>query len=202
MNTITKTLDHIEKWEISINPLEENANEFWCLNYLWQGMALLAHQVQKFELIVQEKLDPSFTCSFSGNAIQLEGIPQDLITSYFDWYAVSACKYVKLICKIANNHGAALNKERTNSHAERIIPALVTYRDKIASKFCYTSHNKQDNKAEKMMSIMPQLTFDDNAFIVAAYQLLTHGSNSASLTKLSLTETHKILTERYIGSSQ
>lgn len=190
-------LDHEEKWEIEQHHVQQLTNEINSLANLMQGMDLLAYQVQKCEVVMHERLDPTLKYSISGNSPQLEGISIVLLQCFFDWYAVSACKYVKLIGKIAVYHN--ITNERADDYMKRIIPNIIMYRDKIGSKFCYTSHNKQDNTAEKIFSVMPQLTFEDNTFVVGAWKFATRGSNTQSIKSWSITETHNMLKKRYNG---
>ena len=88
-----------------------------------------------------------------------------------------------------------------NNYIRKVIPDVLSFRDKIAAHFALTKTDSRDNKAERMISIMPQLTFQENSFFVGSLKLTSKSSkgttNSEAIKPWSVTKTHECLCKRY-----
>lgn len=129
----------------------------------------------------------------------LESIPIGLLTCSFHWYAVSACQYVRTIGEIAYKQDS--KRPSSLEYTQRIIPAVKAFRDKVAAHFAWSSKNKEDNDAERFVSIIPPLTFTNDVFEVGSF-LVTKKSNnkissSEKILPWSISKIHKELSERY-----
>lgn len=190
-------LDHIDKISVPGDVFTEPANEYWALLCLREGLSFLNHQVAKCEDIVKQQYPPSqIKLACFGNHPLLECIPQTLITCAFHWYAISACQYVRTVGMIAYKKNSCVN-----DYISRVIPEILSFRDKVAAHFAWTKSDSRDNKAERMISIMPQLTFQDDSFFVASWMLTSKSSkettNSETIKPWSITKMHECLCNRY-----
>ncbi|MFC1783833.1 hypothetical protein ACFL02_09660 [Planctomycetota bacterium] len=190
-------LDHIDNISVPEDVFSEPANEYWALICVQKGLSFLNHQVAKCEEIVNQRNAPSqikTTCF--GNDPRLEGIPRDLLTCAFHWYAISACQYVRTVGTIEYE-----NDRDVNGYIRKVIPDVLSFRDKVAAHFAWTKSHSSDNKAERMISIMPQLNFQENSFFVGSWKLTNTSSgettNSEAIKPWSVTKTHECLCNRY-----
>jgi len=134
-----------------------------------------------------------------GNAPGLEGIPQGLLTCLFHWYAVTACQYVRTVGAIACKHG--LTSDTPHKYVTKVIPEVLAFRNKVAAHFAWTTKHQQDSEAERQVSIMPPLTFENGIFCVGSLTLTVRKSGKVSgsreIKPWSITEVHADLCERY-----
>lgn len=210
----TTTLDYIENIVVPGDVFHEPANEYWALACLWDGMRYLYTQAFNTEEIVREriksdqvklfsfddgKLDPDGL--FIGGRLPegLKDISTALLTSSVQWYAVSACQFVRLVGAIAKK----LDDSRPlpDDYAKPILPEVLPYRNKVAAHFVWSSENRRDNNAERLASILPQITYARGRFRTGSMTVsLRQGeksSNSGAIKEWSLTEVHEQLIKRY-----
>ena len=190
------TLDYIDKITVKGNPFAEPANEYYALICLRSGLGLLNHQAKRCEQIAKKQLDPTKRTVIYGG---LPGMPMPLLTCFFHWHSISACQYVRTIGAIAYRQD---NSRLTSlKYIESIIPEVKTYRDKIAAHFAWLTKSKHDNDAERLASIIPQVTWCEDSFQVQVFKISqTSGGKSSSSKALqpwSITKIHKRLQERY-----
>lgn len=190
-------LDHIANFSVSGDVFSKPANEYWALICLKKGLRFLNHQVAKCEENVKQQYDPSqikLTCF--GNDPLLAEIPQTLLTCAFHWYAISACQYVRTVGMIKYKKNSCVN-----GYIREVIPEVLSFRNKVAAHFAWTKSDSRDNKAERMISIMPQLTFENDSFFVGSFKLTSRRSgektNSEAIKPWSVTKTHECLCRRY-----
>jgi hypothetical protein len=210
----TTTLDFIDGIIVPGEPFKEPANEYWALVSLWEGMRFLHAQVARSEGITCERINSGEVKLFSfaderfraeevhfGGRLPdgLNDIPMALLTSAFQWYAISVCQFVRLIGAIAKrqDNGRPLPDE----YAKRIIPEVLTYRNKVAAHFAWSSDNKRDNDAERLLSVLPALTFSRARFrtgsMTVSLRRSGEVSKSSAIQEWSLTEIHDRLISRY-----
>jgi hypothetical protein len=93
------------------------------------------------------------------------------------------------------------SRPKPHVYACAILPEVVAFRDKVAAHFAWSTKNKQDNAAERLASILPPLSFEDDSFCVGAMQIGLSGSgnssNSKSIGMWSLRKVHDSLRLRY-----
>ena len=194
-------LDHIDNIVVPGDVFREAANEYWALFCLTKGLFCINNYVLSFEKSVIDRLKSKNMkeAFLSGNSPEFEGIPLDILTCFFHWYAVSACQYVKTIGAIASlqNNDRSLPPEYVKS----VIPEVLTFRDKVAAHFAWTTKHSQDNEAERIASIMPPVSFSNDAFFVGMWtvSLSKNGksTNSSTIKPWSITKIHRRLCERY-----
>ena len=82
-----------------------------------------------------------------------------------------------------------------------MIPDILAFRDKVAAHFAWSTENKRDSDAERLASIIPPLTFMDDAFYVGTCTVNVRSggqsSDSSAMRPWSVTKAHKRLRERY-----
>lgn len=192
-------LDHIDNIRVEGNVFECPSNEYYALVCLWEGMEFLYNQAKRCDVIVQNRLDPNMVYHLYGNAQEFNGINMRLLSTSFQWYSVSACQYVRLVGAI--NHKQDNTRQEAQQYTKDIIPEVIAFRDKIGSKFAWSTKNKQDNPAERAFSVMPQLSFIDDSFYTSS-MTLTIGdsktsSDSSALEPWSISRIHEKLRQRY-----
>ena len=149
--------------------------------------------------MVRNRLDPKKRFWIMGNSPELTGIPKGLLTCAFHWYAISACQYVRTVGAIANRHDNTL--PRPLDYVKAVIPEVLAFRDKVAAHFAWTTKHKQDSDAERLASIIPSLTFDDDSFFIGSLEIGIKRSgkttDSREIQPWSITKTHKRMCKRY-----
>lgn len=197
----TTILDHIEGIAVPADVFAQPANEYSALLSLRDGLEFLARQASKCDEAARQQLDPGGNLEiFSyGNNPSLRGIPFGLLTCAFHWYAVTACQYVRLVGAIAYQMDA--NRPLPPKYVGMVIPEVLAFRDKVAAHFAWTSRHGQDTDAERALSVMPQITFQNYSFFVGAWTLHLRAkgkeSNSSSIQPWSIAEIHARLRKRY-----
>lgn len=193
------TLDHIDRITVLGNPFAEPANEYYALLCLRTGLEFLYRQAEKCDQIALKQLDPNKQYFSFGNSPLLTGIPYQLLTCAFNWYSISACQYVRTVGTIAclQDNSRPIPPEYVKS----VIPEVLAFRDKVAAHFAWSSKHSQDNEAERLASIIPQVAFLKDTFQV---QVLTvskvssgKSSNSKVMQPWSITKIHQRLRKRY-----
>ena len=193
------TLAHIDRITVPGNPFAEPANEYYALLCLRTGLEFLYRQAEKCDQIALKQLDPNKQYFSFGNSPLLTGIPYQLLTCAFHWYSISACQYVRIIGAIAylQDNSRPIPPEYVKS----VIPEVLAFRDKVAAHFAWSSKHSQDNEAERLASIIPQVAFFEDTFQVQALTLskVSSGksSNSNVMQPWSITKIHRRLRGRY-----
>jgi hypothetical protein len=122
-----------------------------------------------------------------------------LLICSFQWYAVTACQYVRTVGGIA--HNLNLKLQNGAEYVKDVIPDVLMFRNKVAAHVAGIASNKDDNEAERFASILPQLTFQDDSFYAAGFEVTLYADGkTTSSTKLkpwSLCKVHEQLVKRY-----
>jgi len=195
------TLDHVDNIKISSDVFAKPTNEYWALLSLRQGLEFLNRQVGECNKIVRQRVNPDekLHIMVSGNCPEFEGVPLGLLTCAFHWYAVTACQYVRVVGAIAYRQDA--NRPLPPKYIEGVIPEVLAYRDKVAAHFAWAARHGQDTDAERLVSIMPSLTFVNDSFYVGGWNLSVRSggksSDSRTIRQWSLTDIHERLRGRY-----
>lgn len=196
---LNTTLDYIDNIVVKGDPFAEPANEYYALICLRAGLDLLYRQAIKFDKIALEQLEPSKKYAIYGGGPLIAGIPYPLLTCFFQWYSVSACQYVRTVGAIACLQDSS--HPRPPQYVRSVIPEVLAYRDKVAAHYAWSTKNKQDNEAERLASIIPQITFSIDTFQVQAFTVSKGGGGKKSTSKAmqpwSITKIHERLRERY-----
>ena len=193
------TLDHIDNIIVDGNPFAEPANEYYALLCLRTGLEFLYRQAVKCDQIALKQLDPDKKYLSFGNSPLLTGIPYQLLTCAFHWYSVSACQYVRTVGTIAYRQ----DNSRPNSleYVKSVIPEVLAYRDKVGAHYAWSMKHDEDNEAERLASIIPQVAFFKDTFQVQALTVSKvsggKSSNSKVMQPWSITKIHQRLQERY-----
>jgi hypothetical protein len=197
------------------NPSDMFYNEIQTLKYLSVGLRYIFAQVYRIEQEILRKAENTDECilrsmplevknafknqmaglhiqSF-GNDPSLPWVPRDLIACAFHWYAVSVYNYVSLVGWLAN-----LDPKK---YANKIIPQVVTFRNKVAAHFARWNPRKDDTTADLDMSVLYPIVFCDDAFYVGVWKLtkksISGESSNTHDLRWSLTKTHLELVLRY-----
>lgn len=192
-------LDYIDNITIEGKPFVEPTNEYYALLSLRTGLSHLYRFAKRCDEVCISQLDPIKKWLFIGNIPDITGIPYPLLTCVFQWYAISSCQYVRTIGTIAYRQG----KSRSTSlkYLNSVIPEVKAYRDKVAAHFAWLTKSDHDNNAERLASIIPQVSFDRDSFYVGAFTISLGSRGKMTTSKeikpWSIVKIHKILQERY-----
>ncbi len=193
------TLDYVDNITVNGNPFVEPSNEYYALIYLRSGLGQLYRLAKKCDEECLSQLDPKKKYMFWGNVPEVTGIPYPLLTCAFQWYAISACQYVKTIGTIAYRQ----DNTRTTPlvYLNSIVPEVKVYRDKVAAHFAWLTKSNHDNEAERLASIIPQVSFIEDSFHVGAFKVSVGSKGKTSTSKeimpWSIVKIHRRLQERY-----
>ncbi len=199
--TETTTLDHVDQITIPGRVFDQPANEYWGLVCMWHGMEFLYRQAAKADQLVKQRFNLGGNVTFFslGNVPDMPQIPMALLTCGFHWYAVSACQYVRTVGAIAYRQDTSRPKPR--AYVEAVIPEVLAFRDKVAAHFAGMTQNKNDNDAERLASIIPPLTIENDAWHVAGITVAMTNGNGVSASEVlkpwSLSRVHERLRARY-----
>ena len=189
-----------KKIEVPGDVFAEPVNEYWALQCLRHGLFFLAAQVARIDEAVRQRVNPDgkFKMFIGGNDPAFSGVPMGLLTSAFDWYAVSACKYVQTVGAIA--YGQKRPKD-IRKYVKAVIPEVLAFRNKVAAHYAWTTGDERDNEAERVASILPQLAFDGDSFVVQGLKVFLRSggktSDSSASTPWSIMRIHERLSARY-----
>jgi len=187
-------LDHIDN--LCIPDDECYGNEVRSLRTLGIGLAFLNAQVASIEQKVRGTIPPYVRVFSYGNDPRFaQAMP--LIECAFHWYAVSGCNYVGLVGWLAKQIDPG--RPDPKQYVRDLIPAVVTYRNKVAGHFAKASPG-DDNLATLDASVLHSVAFSDDRFYAGVWRLTqtSQGTRSSSPDmRWSLTKTHTELVKRY-----
>jgi hypothetical protein len=82
-----------------------------------------------------------------------------------------------------------------------VMPDVLAFRDKVAAHFAWSTQHSKDNDAERLASILPPLSFEDDSFYVGGLTVTLHrdgkDSRSQSIAPWSICKVHERLRARY-----
>ncbi len=192
-------LDYIDNVTVQGKPFAEPGNEYYALICIRSGLGQLYRWARKCDEVCLSQLDPKKNYFFMGNVPEVSGIPHTLLTCAFQWYAISACQYVKTIGTIAYRQDNTGTKPLV--YLNSIIPEVKVYRDKVAAHFAWLTKNSHDNEAERLASIIPQVIFSKDSFHVGAMNISMGRRGKMTTSKeikpWSIVKIHRRLQERY-----
>lgn len=209
-------VDHVDGLDIPNELVSRYHNESLSLQHLWEGMGLLNHAVKKLEDRAQKQVEKGFVSEsmtediqsdsagkdvksfFLGNAPTLEWLPKGLLYCYFQWYAISACNYVRLLGWLLKQ-ADALRLDPTE-YVKDVIPDVKRFRDKIAAHFV-RADDDEEPRANKNASVMYQVGYTSGRFRTPILQVFTRAKGKESRSNIgnpwSLTEVHEQIRNRY-----
>jgi hypothetical protein len=196
---LTETvLDYIDNIVVPGNVFDKPANEYWALTYLRAGMEFLYRQAARCD----EQATPKSSLNvfmLGGFLHRAAGIPVELLTCSFHWYAMSAYQYALLVGAIAYRHDDS--RPLPDHYVEQAMPEIKAFRDKVAAHFAWAKRSKNDNPAERTASILPTLAFMGDSFhmpgMVVGQGRDGNTSTSDALRPWSVRKTHEALRHRY-----
>lgn len=198
-DTSHTTLDYIDNIVVPGNPFAEPANEYYALLCLRSGLELLYRQAIKYDKLALEQIDSTKQYYCIGNSPDLKGISYHLLTCFFHWYSISACQYVRTVGAIAylQDNSRPIPPEYVKS----VIPEVLSFRDKVAAHYAWSTKHSKDNEAEKLASIIPQVAFSIDSFqvqtLTVSRRVRGKSSNSKTMQPWSIAKIHERLRERY-----
>jgi hypothetical protein len=194
-------LDHIDNITVEGNVFEQPANEYWALFCLRQGMEFLYRQAQQCNRVMKQQANPHGNLKYvgMGNLPEMRAVPTPLLNCAFHWYAISACQYARTVGAIACRQDST--RPLPPHYVAAVMPEVLAFRDKVAAHFAWSTQHSKDNDAERLASILPPLTFEDDSFhvggLAVALRRAGKESNSQSIAPWSICRVHERLRSRY-----
>lgn len=210
-------IDYTKGLDFPDDKVKQYGNELQSLSNLWLGLSQLYDSTRRIEHKAKEQIEngdvlesmsPEVRKSFEGKDFRYFSVGNDpafkwlnkgLLYCLFQWYAVSACNYVRLV-------GWLCLKEvpqRTTQiqYVNSVIPNVLWFRDKIAAHFTRAGSDSRDTEADRATSVLYQVGFEDGRFYAPIWKLRIrrNGKENTSSNKApwSITETHEALMQRY-----
>jgi len=199
-------LDFKDKIELPDDMKTKFFNELQTLDNIWWGMCFIYGLTETIEKkanreisdgTVLQNMPPDVRQCFEGKQIRylsfgndpaLEWLDKGLLYSLFQWYAVSACNYVRLVDYLAKQ----INPEHQElvEYAKKVIPDVKWFRDKIAAHPARASNNKdkRDNEADRMGSVFYQVGFIGDRFRAPVWQVTVKKRGAEMFNKRSSLE--------------
>lgn len=194
-------IDAMEPLELSAERVEKHTNAIGALHRLAAGLAYLDTAVLEVEAVVRERFcerhGSNVRCVVFGNDPILVESRQDLVECYFHWYAVSLVNYVRAIAAMAFES----DKPARIAYQDKVLGNVAPFRDKIAAHFAGMTANQNDNDAERLVSLIPGVSWSDDRFVAAGFSTYVRKgdvrSESKAIGPWKLTEMHDDLCRRY-----
>lgn len=196
-------LDHVDMLELPDSMVGRCGNELCTLWNLAVGLDYLYRQVDKVERAMIDQVQGKLKIMTAGN---IPGVPNEmlaLVTCAFHWYGVSACNYAWLVGWLARQ--ADTNRRKPQKYAHDVIPAIVTYRHKVAAHLATVAPG-DDTPADIAATLLFPVTLTDEGFHVGGVSVTMtkdgHRTRSKHDFQWNLTATHRELRKRYWPQSE
>ena len=191
-------LDHIDNLELADAAVKRHGNELNSLRRLAEGLIALYHMVVKWEAQLTQPGNGDIRFMCFGNDPVLKQLPMGLVECVFHWYSVSAVNYVRLVARLL----AEYNRTRPspNDYVRRVLPEVLTYRNKVGAHFARASVDSRDSHADRQISVFPSIGWMDGRLRAGGLQLAMRKKGETSRSSAmnwSLTETHLQLARRF-----
>lgn len=192
-------LDQADRLALSAEHAGAYGNELAALRSLADGLVFLANQVAEAEERIAERLgwEPGQVVTLFGRHPAFGNMPQGLLSSFFLWYPVSLCNYVRLTGWLAHDG----NTSQADAYLRRVVPdQVIEYRNKVAAHFALVDPRPIDTAADREASVMLPITFLNGRLVARGFRLAVSREGEASKSTdlmWSVTETHEILSRRY-----
>ena len=131
-----------------------------------------------------------------GDLSDLAGVSTNRMECMFRWYAVTACDFVRVAVWIAE-----FDKQVREDYTQRVLGPVQSFRDKIGAHTSGVTVNGRDTDAERLASMIDQVTWFNDRFRVGIFAVRIQRGNktsdSSSIKPWSLTDFHLQLCDRY-----
>src|SRR5690242_4959546 len=194
-------LDHVDNIAVPGIVFEQPANEYWALLCLRSGMEFLYRQTRQCDQVMRQQVNPHGNLNYvgMGDLPEMRAVPTPLLTCAFHWYAISACQYARTVGAIARRQDAT--RPPPPHYVAAVLPDVLAFRDKVAAHFAWSTQNNKDNDAERLASILPPVTFEDDSFHVGGFTVALRRagkeSSSRSIAPWSICKVHERFQARY-----
>ena len=187
-------LDHTDNLRIAQPESDERFEELMALNRMAAGLWWLYQMVLDWERILSvEAQEDDVQLAIVGGI--LENKPMEVLSCAFQWYAVSACSYARLVSWLATG-----GSKSTRDYILKVMPTIYAYRNKIAAHLALTDP-RGDNEADLETSLMTQVIYSRGRLCAGSLTpILNPGENEITVSRdlsWSLTLAHQRLAPRY-----
>lgn len=149
-------LDFLEPLTVSAERRPGVQNLTATLDRLLGGMEFLYEQIRRKEEAVHaeaRRQGRELQGAWGGvDDLAPSGLDQDTICCAFDWYAINACRFFKLLAFVSDEK--INKKDEVNEYQRRVCGSVLKYRHKIAAHYALTDPRDEDNPADRYQSTM------------------------------------------------
>ncbi len=164
------------------------------LNRIGAGLWWIYQMVLDWErILVSEARAEDIQLAIVGGI--LENKPMEVLSCTFQWYAVSACSYARLVGWLKTG-----DPDAAREYTQSVMPRTFSFRNKIAAHLALTDP-RNDNEADLRTSVMTQIIYYQGRLCAGSLSPILNpgGKETAASRDLSwsLTLTHERLSARY-----
>ncbi len=194
-----RALDHLEN--ITIDTDKFPVLNLHALDYLPQGMHLLAASVRQQEIMIYQGDQRLSLWMPAGPWV-------GIITNWFGWFSISLCSYLRLIrllalmveqewstSEVRQPDNRKRIKDTCTEYVKRVAPAVYQWRNKVAAHPAITDPFVNDTLGTLELSIIVPVVYASPYFRAGAIQLEMHGESSA-LEEWAVTDVFERLSPR------
>ncbi len=173
--------------ELQNNLKEKYFNEFGFIECTFYGMECLFSKIRKLEGHAKPIIGFETLYETTSNNM--------FIRNAFNWYSVSACNLVEVIGYIFKNEQLILQSPK--NYVEKIVPEILSHRNKIAAHPVITRIDNRDSDVERQYSSMSCICNVSGRFMANYLMVTTEKESSANILPWSLTLEHERLNNLY-----
>lgn len=194
------TLDHLEPIRLPDAERRSYHNQLRYLDDCRSGLALLARNVNDIETVIASRCAPpdKVRSVEFGSTPLFDGIPMGVVNCMFQWFAVSASNYARVVGGMRwDMQGIG---EKGSDYAARVLGPVQTFRDKIGAHPVGATKNQKDNVADRQHSFFPQVAWEDGRLVAGSFILTMGGAGGyaqSSPLGWSLTKAFEEMARRY-----
>ena len=193
-------LDHVDRLVLPDHLAKEYANEVATLGYLAVGLEYLHRQVSEIEERIASSCPENQLIASGRSDPTLDWVEWDLTACYFHWYSVSAAVFVELVGWLAKETDASRIAPKEYLASIPVMEPVLHFRDKVAAHPVRTRKDRRDSNADRLASVRYPIDFAVKSFHAGGWSLIMVGQGEKGVSeqpRWSLTETHRVLIQRY-----
>ena len=187
-------LDHKESLRLSDETAKQHEYATEALARLADGLIWIDEDVRRIEKYTTTRARKRDIEIASAGGI-LVNTPLGRLSCQFQWYAVSAYNYARLVGWLI--YGDTV---QAKAYVNRVMPNIAKYRNKVAAHFAITDPRKDDNVATLSASVMTYIVYAKGRFYAGAASPKTIQGKEIEQSNIpawSLTVAHQQLSERF-----
>ena len=155
------------------------------------GMEALNFQVQVREARSRERTGDIQFAYYGRNVAGADGF----VENAFDWYSVSAFRYLQLIGLLADRFQGSKQVTKVKRYVTKVCGPVEMHRHKCGARINAAEPEKagrhKDSSADLLMSSMPPITLTSDGYMANVWTVTKGRDTSKNLTPWSSTQFHE-----------